>query len=107
MASDRTGGDRRPADPARQVRSRLYRDGLCVSEGFPVDDVAAYLAEPGTVIWLDLHRPSAEDLEMLEADVGLHELAVGECVDGGQRPSLNRYADHLSVIAYGVALDPR
>lgn len=91
---------------ARRARSRLYRDGVCVLADLPVHDIPAKLADPTAVMWLDLYRPTAEDLEMLELEVGLHELAVGECMDGGQRPSLTRYAEHLSVVAYGVALDP-
>lgn len=94
-----------PSGPARRVRSRLYRDGVCVLEDFPVDDIVRYLADPATVIWLDLYRPAAPDLSMLGLEVGLHELAIGECLDGSQRPSLNRYAGHLSVDAYEVSFD--
>lgn len=100
------GGDREPPESLRRARSRLYRDGVCTLKDFPVDDVAEHLADPATVIWLDLYRPSAEDMSMLETDVGLHELAIGECLDKGQRPSLNRYPEHLSLDAYGAALDP-
>ncbi|GIG06417.1 magnesium transporter CorA [Catellatospora coxensis] len=84
----------------------MYRDGVCTLADFPVDDVAEHLADPAAVLWLDLYRPSAEDLSMLESDIGLHELAIGECLDKGQRPSLNRYPEHLSLDAYGAALDP-
>ncbi|GIF98193.1 magnesium transporter CorA family protein [Catellatospora citrea] len=100
------GGDRDPPESLRRARTRLYRDGVCALEDFPVDDVAGHLADPATVIWLDLYRPSAEDMSMLATDVGLHELAIGECLDKGQRPSLNRYPEHLSLDAYGAALDP-
>ncbi|MFC7245076.1 magnesium transporter CorA family protein [Catellatospora aurea] len=100
------GGDRDAPEALRRARSRVYRDGVCVLEDFSVDDVAAHLADPAAVLWLDLYRPSAEDVDMLGADIGLHELAIGECLDKGQRPSLNRYPEHLSLDAYGAALDP-
>ncbi|GAA1409987.1 magnesium transporter CorA family protein [Catellatospora coxensis] len=100
------GGDRDPPESVRHARSRVYRDGVCTLADFPVDDVAEHLADPAAVLWLDLYRPSAEDLSMLESDIGLHELAIGECLDKGQRPSLNRYPEHLSLDAYGAALDP-
>ncbi|WP_230686312.1 magnesium transporter CorA family protein [Catellatospora vulcania] len=102
----RDGGAPDASGPARRARSRLYRDGVCVLEDFPVDDVAAHLADPATVLWLDLYRPTPGDMSMLEADVGLHELAVAECLDTGRRPSLNRYPEHLSLDVYGVAVDP-
>ncbi|MHB8296523.1 MAG: magnesium transporter, partial [Acidimicrobiales bacterium] len=36
------------------ARTRLYRNGALALEGFPVEDISDYLAEAGTVVWLDL-----------------------------------------------------
>ncbi|MEJ3742924.1 hypothetical protein WEI85_06515 [Actinomycetes bacterium KLBMP 9797] len=40
-----------------QARTRLYRDGACVLEDFPVADISKHLTDPTSVVWLDLCRP--------------------------------------------------
>jgi magnesium transporter len=83
----------------------LYRDGVLVSEGFPVADISDYLEEEGVVVWLDLYAPDAGDLEVLTEEFGLHPLAVEDAVHEHQRPKVDRYRDHLFLSAYAVQLD--
>ena len=39
-------------------RARLYLDGTCLSEDLPDTDISAHLADPASVLWLDLCRPT-------------------------------------------------
>jgi len=48
-----------------QARTRLYRDGQLELEGFPVTDISDYLTDRTVTIWLDLRRPSHDDLGVL------------------------------------------
>jgi hypothetical protein len=34
-----------------RARTRLYREGTCLLQGFPVTDISEHLAEPGSVVW--------------------------------------------------------
>jgi magnesium transporter len=86
-------------------RTRLYRNGILEAEGFPVADVSDHLADTSAVVWFDLCEPSAADLESISEELGLHPLAVEDAVQEHQRPKLDRYASHLFVTAYSVALD--
>jgi magnesium transporter len=88
-----------------QARTRLYRDGKLELEGFPVDDISDYLADESAVIWLDLRDPDREDLAVLSAEFGLHEVAIEDAVHDHERPKLDRYRSHLFLLAYGVQLD--
>jgi len=63
-----------------QARTRLYRGGVLETEGFPVDDISEYLKDPTAVVWLDLRDPDREDLGVLQAEFGLHPLAVAGAV---------------------------
>ena len=90
-----------------QARTRLYRDGTLVSEGFPVADISEYLKDETVVIWLDLRSPDREDLAVLRDEFGLHPLAIEDAVHERQRPKLDRYRDHLFLTAYGARLDTR
>lgn len=88
-----------------QARTRLYRDGRVVAQGFPVADISEHLGESGTTVWLDLHDPDEADLGVLSEELGFHPLAVEDAVNEQQRPKLDRYKTHLFLNAYGARLD--
>jgi magnesium transporter len=85
--------------------TRLYRDGALALENFPAEDISEYLATPGPVVWLDMCAPTAADFTMINAEFGLHELAIEDALTGRQRPKLDRYPHHLFLSAYTVGLD--
>ncbi|ONI74797.1 magnesium transporter [Actinosynnema sp. ALI-1.44] len=80
----------------------MYRDGRLEAENFPPDRLAANLADPSTVVWVDLAAPSEDDLAELSESLGLHPLAVEDAVQQHQRPKLSRYPGHALVICYAV-----
>lgn len=86
------------------VLTRTYRHGALTNEGFPLADVAEHLATPDTIVWIDLCGPSKEQLHVLAAELGLHELAVEDAL-GPQRPKLDRYATHLFLSSHAVGVD--
>jgi magnesium transporter len=88
-----------------RAHTRLYRDGVCVLQDFAVADISEHLADAGSVVWLDLCRPTPDDFALARAEFGLHELAVEDALDESQRPKLDRYATHSFLSAYAVALD--
>jgi magnesium transporter len=94
----------RPGSNPR-ARTRLYRDGAFVLRDFPVADIAGHLSDPTSVVWLDLCRPTAADFAMVDAQFGLHELAIEDAVQQSQRPKLDHYPTHLFLSAYAVTLD--
>jgi magnesium transporter len=59
----------------------------------------------GKFFWLDLHRPSAGDLDLLEDVFGFHPLAVEDSLHFGQRPKLESYDDFVFLVVYGWAPD--
>jgi hypothetical protein len=88
-----------------QARTRLYRHGVLEREGFPVDDISDYLEDESAVIWLDLRKPSREDLSVLSAEFGLHPVAIEDAVYVHERPKLDRYRGYLFLVCYAVHLD--
>jgi magnesium transporter len=55
--------------------------------------------------WLDLHGPSAEDLELMGEVFGFHPLAIEDAINFGQRPKLDDYDDFAFLVVYGHAPD--
>lgn len=95
------------AEPPRcPTRTRLYRDGKLVDEGFPAAQIRDRLdAHDDSVVWLDLHDPDESDLGIVIEEFGLHPLAVEDAVLDRQRPKLDRYQSHLFVNLYAVDLE--
>jgi magnesium transporter len=87
------------------ARTRLYRSGVLEAEDFPAADISEYLADPNAVVWLDMCRPTAEDLATISEELGLHQLAVEDAVHAHQRPKLDRYDSHAFLTTYAVRLD--
>jgi magnesium transporter len=52
--------------------------------------------------WVDLHDPSDKELDDAGKLFGLHELAIEDSREFGQRPKLERYAGHVLIVFYGV-----
>lgn len=88
------------------TRTRLYRNGNLVLEGFPARDASEHLADPASVAWLDLYRPGSAELSMLGEEFDIHELALENAAQHGQRPKLDRYRTHEFLSAYAVTVGP-
>jgi magnesium transporter len=88
-----------------QARTRLYQHGVLKLEGFPVADISDYLADPASVVWLDLRDPDEHDLAVLSEEFGLHPVAVEDALMPHERPKLDRYRSHLFLTAYSARLD--
>lgn len=84
--------------------TRVYCNGVLEAEDFPVADVSEHLERPDTVVWVDLCDPSKEQLDELADELGLHELAVEDALNGHQRPKLDHYASHLFLACHAVRL---
>lgn len=85
--------------------TRLYRNGVLEAADFPVTDVSGLLADPACTVWFDLVEPTAEDLQSISEELGLHALAVEDATTEHERPKLDRYDTHLFTTAYSVRLD--
>ncbi|MBF8186839.1 magnesium transporter CorA family protein [Nonomuraea sp. K274] len=83
----------------------MYRNGVLEKEGFPVEEVSDYVADPGNTVWFDLCSPSPEDLGVIGEELGLHELAVEDVLSDHQRPKVDVYDNHLFITVYGVHFD--
>ena len=87
------------------AQTRAYRKGEVVAEGFPVAAVSDQLADPDTIVWVDLCGPTLEQLHELADELGLHELAVEDALGPHQRPKLDHYSTHLFFSCHAVSVD--
>ena len=56
-----------------------------------------------TVLWVDVTNPEKRiELEPLEKILGLHPLALDDCMNVRQRPKVEGYESNLFIIVRGV-----
>jgi magnesium transporter len=89
-----------------RTRTRAYRGGKLVAEGFPLEEAGRWLAEPGTQLWLDLLAPTAERLRGLPDELGLHELAIRNALRPERRPQVTRYPTYVLLDLVTIQVDP-
>jgi len=87
-------------------RTRCYQNGVLVDADFDADQLSEHLEEPGSVVWVDLVAPDADELALIADELGLHALAVEDAIHAHQRPKLDRYPDHAFLSGYAVRFDP-
>jgi magnesium transporter len=76
----------------------VYRDGKRDGD-VSLDDAFDSCRAPGTLVWIGLHEPTAEEFDSVAREFGLHELAVEDAMKGHQRPKLEVYGeDQLFVV---------
>jgi magnesium transporter len=88
-----------------QVRTRVYRDGRLIEQGFPVAQISDHLADGDATVWLDLRDPDRDDLLVLQEEFGLHPVAVEDALFDRERPKIDRYETHLFMTVYSARLD--
>jgi len=87
------------------IRTRLYRNGTCTGEDFDPAVISDHLAEPDTVVWMDVCQPTDEEFAVLAEEFNLNPLAVEDALHERQRPKLDHYDDHVFISLYAVRLD--
>jgi magnesium transporter len=55
--------------------------------------------------WLDLHGPSADELDLVGEIYGFHPLALEDAKNFGQRPKLDPYDGYVFLVVYGASPD--
>jgi magnesium transporter len=89
-----------PVDVPRRpgvVDCALYKDGRRVRD-VGIEEIGALAGQEGCVVWLGLHEPDANLLDILKAQLRLHELMVEDAHQAHQRAKLDIYDGALFVV---------
>lgn len=65
-----------------------------------VEEISDVLATPDQWVWVGLREPTEELLEKLQAEFGLHELAVEDAHKAHQRAKIEVYGDSLFIVTH-------
>jgi magnesium transporter len=86
------------------VRQRRDDDVVRFLEAIDAAEIER-LRAAGEFFWLDLLDPTAEQLEQVGTLLGLHELAIEDSLEFGQRPKVDTYSDTALLVFYGIQHD--
>ena len=87
-----------------ECRITAYRDGL-TAESIDPDGISEALEPPDVVVWIDLVDPDPVTLRSIAAELQLHPVALEDIERRYERPKIDRYDDHVVIVAYGAELD--
>jgi magnesium transporter len=74
-----------------------YQNGRKLAD-IPVDQIHLFVNEPDCFVWVALKDPEPAELEAMQKEFGLHELAVEDARHGHQRPKIEEYGESLFVV---------
>jgi magnesium transporter len=67
--------------------------------------ISDYLADPGSLIWLDLESPDEAETALLGEEFGFHPLAIEDAVRDHERPKVDSYEGYYLLIFYSARYD--
>ncbi len=74
-----------------------YQDGNKLSD-ISIDEISDYLKRPNCFVWVALKDAESAELEQMQEEFNLHDLAVEDAMKGHQRPKVEEYGDSLFVV---------
>ncbi|NEX61819.1 magnesium/cobalt transporter CorA [Noviherbaspirillum galbum] len=78
-----------------------YQDGKRLCD-VPVERISDFIAREDCFVWVALKDPTPEELDLMQAEFNLHELAVEDAHHGQQRPKIEEYGDSLFAVLHMV-----
>jgi magnesium transporter len=74
-----------------------YQDGVKLAEP-SIEDISEYLKQPDCFVWVALRDATDGELDKMQEEFGLHDLAVEDARHGHQRPKIEEYGETLFVV---------
>ena len=86
------------------VNCVAYQNGRKLAD-IPVAEISSYIARPDCFVWVALADPAPAELQAMQHEFGLHELAVEDAQHGHQRPKIDEYDHALFVVLHLIELN--
>jgi magnesium transporter len=83
------------------VNCAAYQDGKKLGD-ISKSDISKFVSRPDCFVWVALYEPDAAELEDMQQEFELHELAVEDARHGHESPKLEEYGDSLFVVLHTV-----
>jgi magnesium transporter len=81
-----------------------YQNGRKLAD-IAVSEISSYVARPDCFVWVALAEPEPAELQAMQQEFGLHELAVEDAQHGHQRPKIEEYDHSLFIVLHLIELN--
>ena len=78
-----------------------YQDGRKLAD-IPVSEIHNYVNRADCFVWVALRDPDEDELEAMQNQFGLHDLAVEDAHHGHQRPKIEEYGQSLFAVLHMI-----
>jgi len=85
------------------INCAAYKDGAKLAD-IETAQISDYLDQPGCFVWVALRDASDTELQELQLEFNLHQLAVEDAHHGHQRPKIEEYGDSLFAVMHLLEL---
>lgn len=70
-----------------------------------LDEVSELLKDKENLVWIDLNKPSPEELGKIAEEFNFHHLAIEDASQQHQRPKVDEYNNFYFVVFYSLSID--
>ncbi len=88
---------------ASLATSRAWRDGKLLETSPSAGVLPQAIADPDTLVWVDLFQPSVTDLQEVFGEIGLTQTAVEDVLGRHERPKIVQHEDWVYVTTHVLA----
>jgi magnesium transporter len=86
------------------INCAAYQNGVKLAD-LPVEEISDYLKRKDCFVWVALRDTTDAEIEKMQEEFGLHDLAAEDARHGHQRPKIEEYSDMLFVVMHLVEND--
>ena len=83
------------------VNCAAYQDGRKLGD-IDKRDISKYVSRKDCFVWVALYEPNAGELQEMQQEFELHELAIEDASQGHELPKMEEYGDELFVVLHTV-----
>jgi magnesium transporter len=78
-----------------------YQEGMKLAD-ISVEDISEYVGRPDCFVWVALRDATDDELDVMQREFGLHDLAVEDARHGHQRPKVEEYGSTVFAVMHTV-----
>ena len=86
------------------VNCVAYQNGRKLAD-ISISEIHLFVNERDCFVWVALQEPDSAEIEVIQREFGLHELAVEDAQHGHQRPKVEEYGDSLFVALHMIEVE--
>ncbi len=85
------------------INCAAYQDGKKLRD-ITIEEISDFVVRPDCFVWVALKDAESVEIEKMQEEFGLHELAVEDARHGHQRPKIEEYGDCIFAVLHLVEL---